>query len=377
MRNMPGRGTRRPVTTLAVTFTAVLLAGAAGAQVSRDILDRFDKAVTRLDARDVEQAQVGLEDLRRILPEMRETLVQVLGQRQAGHLKKLRSQREMEAVELLIAQRRELEQHRQHALKLINDTERYFYPYNPPAVRPDKAALYPKVQQDVDRRVAAIRQVWGDEFKKAASEVVLSRNFLRLLQRLQDEHSLLLDADPDGTAVDTGLQSLLLLPLDTPQISVRNVALDQYERARLDRDAEVLAKNVSLTSSATSVEMELIFYTNMYRLMLGRKALAIDDRLVRAARDHCKWMSGSGKFTTFNDDDPTVGTPRQRIQAQGHNGRGATENIKMCGGAMPALTAWIHSSGPHRHLLNAPHTVVGAGNIGSYWCQNFADNPGD
>ena len=57
----------------------------------------------------------------------------------------------------------ELQAARKHALDLIYDTEKYFYPYRPPACPPERAKLYAEAQQEVDTRVQAVRELWGRE----------------------------------------------------------------------------------------------------------------------------------------------------------------------------------------------------------------------
>ena len=56
--------------------------------------------------------------------------------------------------------REELDEARAHALELIFDREKYFYPYRPPAVSAEQARAYTEAQLAVDRRVAAGRAMW-------------------------------------------------------------------------------------------------------------------------------------------------------------------------------------------------------------------------
>jgi hypothetical protein len=52
---------------------------------------------------------------------------------------------------------------------------------------------------------------------------------------------------------------------------------------------------------------------------------------------------------------------------------GISENIAMNpGGPMGAHRAWIHSSGHHRNILSKAWRLLGSGNSGSLWTQNFS-----
>ena len=58
---------------------------------------------------------------------------------------------ELEKIARLAADREKLEQARAHALELIYDREKYFYPYY------DRADEYRRAQQEVEERVKAVR----------------------------------------------------------------------------------------------------------------------------------------------------------------------------------------------------------------------------
>ncbi len=335
-------------------------------------LKAVDVAVAKLAKADEATYANGLEELRSLMPVAKEDIVVHLQKRRVALLDELRAQPELQSLDRLNQEKRELDERREAALELIFDSVKYFYPYEAPAVPPDKATLYPKVQQEVDALVERVRDAWGKEMEEASGGVTLSKKFNRLLFTIREEQALLVLADPDGFREEPDLQTVKLLPKDAKKLTIRNVALSIEERQRLDRDVEVLAANAQAKNAALPQELEQVHVTNMYRLMMGRQAVRVDERLVRAARGHCEWMSRSGKFSHFNDEDPNLRTPGQRIQAQGFTAGGAGENIAINGSASGAHYAWLHSSGHHRNILFASHTHLGAGNMGRYWCQNFA-----
>lgn len=329
-------------------------------------LTALGAAVAKLGKKDEDSYRLGLEEMKALLPVARQDVLGVLKKRRAGFLADLLAQSEVQALHKLTSVRAELETRREHALELIFDTEKYFYPYA------HRQTEYSKVQQEVDARAAAVREIWGNEHREPEGGVPLSNRFIDLLDKLATEQELLALGDPDNFREEDSYQFFKLLPRDVRRVNIRNYAMDEAERARLDRDVVVLAVNASGRSVAERAEIEQIQVTNGYRLMMGRQAVRVHDALVRAARGHCNWMSRSGTFSHFNHEDPELRTPIQRIHAQGYMVSGSGENIARVGGAMGAHNAWLHSSGHHRNILYKTHTELGVGNMGAYWCQNFA-----
>jgi len=71
----------------------------------------------------------------------------------------IRADRSLSKLEKLIERKNELDMARSHALELIFDEEKYFYPYR------QRANEYYPVQKEVDHRVAAVREIWDDPMK--------------------------------------------------------------------------------------------------------------------------------------------------------------------------------------------------------------------
>jgi uncharacterized protein YkwD len=330
-----------------------------------------EAAFAKLDKRDEERA-AGLEELKSLLPVARAAVLDRLRQRRAVMVEQLTSATDLAELDGLLEKRRELDRRRAHALELINDDVKYFYPYNPPECPADKAKLYAAVQQDVDDRVAQVREIWGDEFEETSSGFSLSSKFKRTYERLLEEEAILVAADGEGFSREVVMERIYLLPAKSSRVTLRNVALTPAERERLDRDADVLKFNATAQTSAQKQEVEQIWITNMYRLMFGRRALAIHDKLVRSSRGHSEWMARTGIFDHFETGDPKRRTPGDRIKLEGYEAGGSGENLAMIGGARAAHDAWCHSSGHHRNLLFDSHVEMGVGNVGNYWTQNFA-----
>lgn len=314
----------------------------------------------------------GVEQLSQIAPQAKDLVVSEILARRAKLIASVKNSPEWKSLDRLYEEKAKLEAARKHAFDLINDEQTYFYPYSPPAVPPDLEKKYHEVQKDVDNRVAAVRALWGDEFgEPPKGGVEISDRFRKLLKTISTEWAFVVTYAPDQAVIEQGLERLELLPHDVERMTIRDVAQDIGERQRLDRDRKVYILNVEQANSGLPMEVEQVKVTNDYRRMMGRSALAIHDKLIRAAHGHSEWMSKVGRLTHFNDEDPKLRTPGDRMRAQGYTA-GAGENCAVgVSSALDALQGWAHSSGHHRNLLYESHTEMGVGVVGRYWTQNF------
>jgi len=269
----------------------------------------------------------------------------------------------------------ELEARRKHALELIFDEQKYFYPYNPPECPQEKAKLYAGVQQEVDTRVAAVRESWKNarrvhlpEKLRVAVEELGWNARVRKPRKLE----LAWPAELPEWArwIDTRAES----------VDLATFACDASERARLDQDVRVAAFNASAFATkdsdklaeANSEERAELAITNEYRRLLGRALLAWNRKLQLSAQKHADYQSLTGDFGHF-EKDPARHGPVERMRAEGYKGGGG-ENCHMGdSGAEGAHQGWIHSSGHHRQILSPDAHELGVAISGSYWTQNFGD----
>ncbi|MCU0722298.1 MAG: CAP domain-containing protein [Planctomycetes bacterium] len=106
--------------------------------------------------------------------------------------------------------------------------------------------------------------------------------------------------------------------------------------------------------------------------MLGRRAVKIEDCLLKAARGHSAYMTKTGKFAHVIEGEPEGATPGERCKTAGYPGSNVSENISFnCTDPMGTFVAWYNSSGHHRNMINRNWTVLGAGFSGPHWTQNF------
>ena len=165
------------------------------------------------------------------------------------------------------------------------------------------------------------------------------------------------------------LEPFRRLPVKQGVVTVRNFAWTVGERKELDFSERIMKYNMVVDVKATQAEMIQMETTNEYRLMMGRRALAINPKIHRAARGHSEEMSKLGYFSHFSPNKERR-TPFQRMALEGYTS-GVSENIALAGGPVHAHKLWLHSSAHHRNILSPGSTEFATGNCGNYWTQNF------
>jgi len=271
----------------------------------------------------------------------------------------------LKKLERLKKRKDELDRARAHALELIYDEKKYFYPYRGTG----RMGEYTKVQQEVDRRVEAVRELWDDPLLvsiKAGSEI--TKALERFDHAVAELEKRLVDVEEKKVEVD------FLRAYSGQRFTVRTFFRNADELELLRYGDEVMEFNEKLEGDITDVEREQVRITNEYRKMFGRWPVRLVEKLVLSSRGHCEEMSRLGYFGHFS---PTPGrrTPYDRMKLQGYD-YGSSENCIMGRtGPKAAHDGWCHSSGHHRNLLMAPWTEMGTGHHGRYMTQNFGQAP--
>ncbi len=271
--------------------------------------------------------------------------------------------------------RRRLDERRREALELIFDTQTYFYPYDPPDPKLGKSAGdYWEVQDEVDRRVNYVRQIWIGKH----DSVVLPPKFRSTLSdlewtcaKLRTHAPGVLESVPEserGPAWLEGVDPRL------PKIELHTFAWNQQERESLARARDIQAWNeerVGGPSGLSAREAEQLRITNEYRIMFGRTPLAWNAKLQQAARHHAEYMARTGIFGHEEAEDPENRGPLDRMRRVGY-ALGASENC-VVGSKDPegAHRSWVRSSGHHRNLLQDSYREMGCAAVGGYWTLTF------
>ena len=280
-----------------------------------------------------------------------------------------------DGLRALAKEHAELEARRKHALELIFDEVKYFYPYNPPECPQEKAKLYAGVQQEVDTRVAAVRDAWKNaRHVRVPERVRAAVEEFAWNERTQKQRKL-------AFAWPAELPEWArFLDLRAEEVELASFACSAEERKRLEQDARVAQFNASALAvkesdklaEANSEERAQLAITNEYRRMLGRAQLAWNRRLQLSAQKHSDYQSTTGEFGHF-EKDPARHAPGDRMRAEGYKAGGG-ENCHMGdSGAEGAHLGWTHSSGHHRQVLSPAAHELGVGVSGNCWTQNYGD----
>ena len=265
----------------------------------------------------------------------------------------------------LAAQKGALDKARTHALELIFDEKKYFYPYRGSG----RMGEYTKVQQEVDQRVAGVRAIWDALRPVSIKESNDIARHLRLFDEAASElQKRLVDIDEKVSEV------MFLRAYFGTKFTVQSFFRTPDEQELLRYSREVMAFNEKVQGDITPVERAQVRITNEYRIMFGRWPVRLIENLVLSSRGHCEEMSRLGYFGHFSST-PGRRTPYDRMKLAGYT-YGASENIIMGRtGPQAAHDGWCHSSGHHRNILTAPWTEMGTGHLGRYMCQNFGQAP--
>jgi uncharacterized protein YkwD len=130
------------------------------------------------------------------------------------------------------------------------------------------------------------------------------------------------------------------------------------------------------TASATTTSdlaKQVITLVNAQRARAGCAPMRTSPRMTRAARLHSVDMA---RYRYFSHTSRDGRSPWQRIRAQGYH-YGSAENIAAGQTtARSVVSAWMHSAGHRRNILNCSNRAVGVGvarggYYGIYWTQDF------
>lgn len=114
---------------------------------------------------------------------------------------------------------------------------------------------------------------------------------------------------------------------------------------------------------------DLLDAINRLRKERRRGTLAVDHRLVMAARDHSRSMAQHGFFAHRGRDG---GLFSKRMARHGYPRSHSAENIAMAPDAATVFRLWHGSRGHRESMVNRKYTRVGIAREGDYWTAVFA-----
>jgi len=341
-------------------------------------LERTDSLVSLLASREPEKVREGIAGLREIGGPSAQKGAEALLARHAALGEGLSGHAITGQLRRIKAEKEEALVRRAAALELIFDEELYPYPFRAPEAPPAARAIYFKTQQEIDERVARLRDLWDDP--SPARTVVLSGPYARDLEVFQICEQGIVELDG---AVEPMASSEFLshLPPGERLINVQSLCLDRNELLDWMHNRTVLARNETVQAERSinpenqieilSPEREQVRITNEYRILMGRRALILDHRLHASARGHSTEMGRLGYFGHVSPI-PERSTVEKRVILAGFPTTDCGENCAQGMGApATAHNGWCHSSGHHRNMLSTKWTHMGSGQSGGYWTQNY------
>jgi hypothetical protein len=323
----------------------------------RERIAEAERAATSTDTRRREQ---GLITLRELGDPARETLVRVLEALRKSTVEQLVGHPALRDSSAKGWLARLLEERRKAALALIFDTVRYPYPH-------PEGPEYDAVQKEVNELVDKVREVWYRPLDLLAEK---HPALAELRSRLED-----LSRELTGLGHEPESSFEELVKEVNESVDIRHFAGGGVSKGDIEWNGRCLEYNRTIEIGLDEEERACVEELNEYRMMMGRRAVKWNDKLLAAARGHSKEMKEKNFFA---HNVPLPGeeyddhrTPNQRAKNAGYGG-GVTENIAR-GSTKGRDThwQWFGSSGHHRNLLGAGHTEVGVGRFEEFWTQNF------
>jgi len=267
----------------------------------------------------------------------------------------------------LVEERRVLDEARSGAFELILDTTKYPFPYEGDGVARATRTLHDKTQVEIDRRVSTVKKLSEDAESNA---ITIPSDLRKRSAALAAAVDLFAAAGRIEPKLGADVACAAFLPDGEKKVSALTICVSAAEKSALDRDARTMRENETKASSASAAERAQLRVTNDYRLMMGRRALALDERLLLSARDHCQEMYKCGYFGHSGATPETRSLPL-RVRARGFTTDMVGENIARATSPQHAHSLWLHSSGHHRNILNEMWTVAGSAVAGDLFTQNF------
>ncbi|MBP9891252.1 MAG: FHA domain-containing protein [Planctomycetes bacterium] len=339
-----------------------------------DVLERFQKGLGSKDRKRIEDSEKAYQELLAMGERAVAPTIKILD------TLRIKEKAKAESATGLVTKdsaklkdlKAELDKRRKYALELIMDEVKYPYPY---FTEEGKQA---EVQAEVDKRVAAVREIWDDPMSFAGQtspEFEASIERLTAINVRMDE----LDKEEKFHKSTAEADIAYLKHIGNTKLDIRNYAGDDAGvKVLLPLNAEIMAYNEAFPTGEGHTDAEgreQVKITNEYRMMFERRALKINDKLFWAAKHHSRYCveHNGGQIAHVIEGEPKGAAPGDRMKYEGYAGGGG-ENIHMNSRGPTALSShqsWCHSSGHHRNILTPGWKVLGSGKFGNIWTQNF------
>lgn len=339
-----------------------------------DVLERFEKGLGSKDRKRIADSEAAYQELLAMGERAISPAIKILD------TLRLKEKAKAESATGLLTKdsgklkdlKVELDKRRKHALELIMDEVKYPYPY---FTEEGKQA---EVQAEVDKRVAAVREIWDDPMSftgQSSPEFEAGVERIKAINARMDE----LDKEEKFHKSTAEIDIEYLKLIGNKALNIQNYAgEDEGVKAVLTYNKQVMEFNEAFPTGDGHTDAEgreQVKITNEYRMMFERRALKLNDKLFWAAKHHSRYCMehNGGQIAHVIEGEPKGAAPGDRMKHEGYAGGGG-ENIHMNSRGPTALSShqsWCHSSGHHRNILHPMWKVLGSGKWGNIWTQNF------
>ena len=328
---------------------------------------RFSEIRGNLLSKDPVERRTAYGNLRELGAKGRLALKEDLPRCREAMIHRIRGTSAFQGLAAMRRDRLELQELREEILALVFDQDLYPTVYKAPEAPREARERYRETQRQIDELTRELRTLWKEADGRA---VRIPPAFARHLSEVQEVRrwfdALNLEPEPLEEA-----DFLELLSPGLARVTVQNFPLETADVAWWAESQDALAANAAAAAFVTEAEVGLVRVTNGYRMMLGCRALRIDNPLAKAAQGHSHDMSQLGYFSHFSPN-ADMRTPDLRTKHHGFSGARVGENIAF--GQLDHQSAhdrWCISPPHHRNILNASWTHMGTGQRGKYWTTNF------
>ncbi|MEL6431578.1 MAG: CAP domain-containing protein [Planctomycetota bacterium] len=311
-----------------------------------------------------------------------EQLTELVGERATELSRKVGRSGVLRKLARIAKDRARLDGLRANALALIDDEERYFFPFGGPDVTKKRAKAYAKVQEEIDGLVEEIEELWTSE-RTVEIDRTSRADLADLVWTLREAAARGAKPKLDRALPEWATALHVVVDDGREEVGIRSMPIDEGDAVRLLRDERVAAHNALVQSELRTperiglgdivlhvAETALVDEVNAYRTMLGRPALTHDPRLFRAARVHADYCAERNELTHYQHASDTRRTPKLRGRTEGYP---SAFGESLCGDQPRprdvVRSSWCASSAEHRNVLSKKAREIGTARNGPVWVQ--------